>query len=850
MRGGSVFLGLILIIVLTALASASYTLGNASSNIASKYAPGENITGWINLSFSNQPADSIISTSLGENISLYDLFNRSGSSYECNPSNCGNNYQTTDGEDSKTISLSGGESKTLGFLVQGDVSGIDSLSFEVNSSADESCDSPLKIDLFADNKIDWADKKPTGNFGCSEDYGCYDLNSEPTEYNLAEKPYCEKVTLSQSPQFQIGAWVKKGDVWTDGMIKMQIYTLSNQLKAECNLPMPDNGGEVSCTTNFSTDSQGDYYVCIKGQAGMNNYKVLGEGSSPCGFYDSYKNGYTNDYYIFARGGIYDNVGEFEYNNSVFSQFSSNSLSSYMNNYISSKYNNDCSNGCSIPFVFMAGESQNIEISNVSLLYTKTQGSVSSNSIYDISLTPANINSAFSAITLESLGFKAPSEYGNSTFKIFINNVEVAEKEIEVIKKPIINSVSPESTAAAVPTRFYADVVSLDNKSITKYTWDFGDGSSLETTSNYSQHTYNDTGLYSLKISVVDSAGLSAEKTVTISVGNPKDLINGSLAEKNKWLENLSSQLNLMDTWEAGVIKDKINITNIQSGLRSLSQEYLSATSEESYVSIMTRLNELNIPSAVERSNIASIPFVQTFKEISPDKLKFLGAGNFDEGSYDEVIKNWFGENMNGDVASKSIVFDYADRKEVILTFFSLNLSEKTNVGEIYLVVNGESVFKDTSVDLTDAVGMKISGNKLVDFAKEGLVLLTDLQAYVSPKFSAMPSISQTGCNSNGVCESDRGEDKNNCSSDCKSSGWKVFWIIFIIIIIIAVGGYLFLRWKGAKKGGEDGGKKKVFPGFPPRETVRQEVQKNEPKPDINNQNSTGFKSAFKPFRSE
>lgn len=76
--------GILLLVVCMALinlASASYTLGNASSNIVSSYSSGENISGWINISLSNVPIDTPIRDGEGNVISLGYLLNKSNSIY-------------------------------------------------------------------------------------------------------------------------------------------------------------------------------------------------------------------------------------------------------------------------------------------------------------------------------------------------------------------------------------------------------------------------------------------------------------------------------------------------------------------------------------------------------------------------------------------------------------------------------------------------------------------------------------------------------------------------------------------------------------------------------------------------
>ncbi len=90
------------------------------------------------------------------------------------------------------------------------------------------------------------------------------------------------------------------------------------------------------------------------------------------------------------------------------------------------------------------------------------------------------------------------------------------------------AVAPIAVASATPTSGYAPLAvgfssngSTDSDgTITGYSWNFGDGTTLSAEPN-PLHTYTSPGTYSPKLTVTDAQGLTANKTLTVSVAqNP------------------------------------------------------------------------------------------------------------------------------------------------------------------------------------------------------------------------------------------------------------------------------------------------------------------------------------------
>ena len=97
--------------------SATYELKDKKYEIQGAYNKGENIKGWINISFSNESAISLFSDELGNSIKLIELLKTDlKHNYACTPSNCESSYSAAAPGTSKQISLGADDEKIIGFV--------------------------------------------------------------------------------------------------------------------------------------------------------------------------------------------------------------------------------------------------------------------------------------------------------------------------------------------------------------------------------------------------------------------------------------------------------------------------------------------------------------------------------------------------------------------------------------------------------------------------------------------------------------------------------------------------------------------------------------------------------------
>ena len=106
----NLFLILFLALAVSNYASASFSVGNASHSIEKKYAPNATITGWINISLNNEPANSLFNSNLGGSASLTSILDSNSFQkdldYFCTPSDCMSDYAPVSGSNGETKEFS------------------------------------------------------------------------------------------------------------------------------------------------------------------------------------------------------------------------------------------------------------------------------------------------------------------------------------------------------------------------------------------------------------------------------------------------------------------------------------------------------------------------------------------------------------------------------------------------------------------------------------------------------------------------------------------------------------------------------------------------------------------------
>jgi hypothetical protein len=799
--------------------SGNVLVGNSSGYMDSLYRPSSPVSGWINVSLSNEPINSIVRDNFNHNMTLIDfLKNNSATGYNCTPNDCSYSYDITNPETTKTFSLNRGESKTIGIKITGDVKENPIISatlptFNFYSSAPESCNEQLRIDVFDDSEPDWVPTVGSGNFGCFDYTGCYNPYANLTERDLSTTAdFCEKITVPKTTSLLIGAYINvNGNKTSEMNMKVLDSNLDPITGGTCTIPLITGSSSVSCPVTISLLNDSKIYVCIR--ASQDNDYTIDTENQPdtCGFYDienqQNHQDLSWDYSIFAQGGKYAPIGSFLFDDNSFREFDKTKSETFiqsLNSYISYKYDNNCRSGCVIPIVLSAKENQQITLSNLLLKYDTNSGPISENKFYDANKNSAKLNSGYLKLDLGKANFSVPDYVHNYTDRIFIGSNEILEQDIQVSAIPSITGVLPTNPPAQVPVIFR--VIMSNSKLNMSYVWNFGDNSSQETTNkNTITHIYPAIGQYALTVNAIGING-NYNKTVYINAVSPKSLINQTISEYEKDIQNTEYQISQLPSWIGSQVENEINISDTKTSLSHLKKDYGGGViDDDTAVQIMKNLLELKVPTGVFIStDVSPSAFLMNKNAIDTDLLTKLGAGDT-SGTKDETysgINRWIKENLNVSVQLKVYSASYKNRNdEILFSDVNFNLNPVNNVKELFFVINGDSnkiKFSSGTLnpkDETNSVALDLNsleGSTTIDFLYPGFVDILSPPVYMSPEFRYLPENIKLECNLNQICEKDLDEDYKNCS-DCKKPWIMSALILIVILLVVAFIIYIILQ---------------------------------------------------------
>ncbi len=779
-------LGLILI---SSFISASFEIGNLSHSIDWQYGPSNYIKGWVNISLDDEPSNFIFKDSFQNSISLIDLINANQDfEHTCSTSNCISDYSATNGETTKTFNLDNRESKIIGFKFTGNIVSINSINFTLESDALSSCYNQIEIDILNNGIIDKGNTKSLAeSVACSflRNYGCFNSSESLTIGTIGKIPYCQRIQLSKSPGFKLGAWVKDSK-----NLVMALYdTYGNSIEgADCELPDSVDEGEISCPINYLITKSKDYYVCIYSDGETEESKIRGYSDlKGCGFQEilTGSNFENTAYQIFAEGTKFAAVETLEITNSL---PYGNTFGNKVSDYIWEKYGGlDCStNACVVPIKFISGKSQTIIITNLSIKYdTLGFSGAEENNFYELTEIPATVNSDFQKLYLDQGNFSVPDNFGVHTFTLILNEEEIFSEEIIVEEVPIIRSLTPTITASAFPTLFEV-TVNLSNY-IIKYEWDFGNGDQKITTTNKIIYAYNSTGQYELKVSVTDSNQKSSYKVFNIIVESPKELINKTLNKKLEDLIRVDSQIKEFEIFYQDRLNSILETEKLERELISIQKNYNKAGSESQYNEIMTELLGLKVPESVTISKSANlISFALDKDKINLNVLQLIGRGNYDlnnEDKYFEAILVWNQKNIETKINFKELTARYKHSNELVLKVFELKVIEKDSLKDnFYFILNEiEGLeFKENYEKKEESGYVYINllkTEKTIAFSTTEDIDFIDLPIFISPDLNKLAIISEYTFD----------EDQE------KTSKWTLFILIIFLLATIGVIAYVILQ---------------------------------------------------------
>lgn len=763
----------ILVFVSMSFISASVEIHNYS--VDSGYSPLETINGEINLTIVDESYDAKIVSNDGGSVGLGEFLNLNGVVFECSPLDCLNGYDYSDGVEDKMFSVSALDESYVGFVLSGGDIVLDSLDFKIESDFGESSRRPLEIEFFEEE--DWKFSEFSDSF-LGRNYGCYDLAEGVVGQLVGPSPYCEMVSISDTGVLKVGADVSGSDVKG---LNMTVYPESGAgVPWECSYNPSSEDGCLIVPYVGDILSAGDYQVCVSSEVLVYRIYEESEGEN-CGFvYEVGSGESVKDYSIFAQ--------EVKYADSDFLNlsFSDESIIYAANNFISKRYGGDCSDGCVLPIAF-SGVSQNVRIYDMQLVYTKDLEWDSLSEIYDLTIIPAKVD--FSGVLdLGALGFVISKAMN---YVVSLGDVIFFEENFEILPAPIISSVLPRSSPAGVPVKFYSDVYFEGSKSLS-YKWDFGDNETAMTNVSFVSHRYASLGNYALSLEVSAGGDLVSMETFNIEVVSPKVAINTSLIFKRRALDDVVFMLTGLPSWYGDELSKFINVDFFRGELDRLEKERDNSFVEQDFIGIVEELYDLNVPIRVGTETSRSSYLMTDLDDVNIEPVEIIGGGvSGDSSGYANSILNWQSLNIDaGFVTKKFLVSLWNGESEEVFRVYSFDVSSKSD-RESYFVINrpfDELYFKED-------VGARKAGDASVIILDGGVSKSFEFYykdaepttVFVSPKLGSIvvKADIDTSCNHNLVCEEERGENSDNCRSDCKPvKGVVVYTILSLVFILI------------------------------------------------------------------
>ena len=781
------------------LVSASFEIGDQNYSIQNNYLEDSYLSGWINISFDQMSADSLFTDSLDNNATLIEALNQNTNyNYSCDTLNCESTYTASGKSSTKTFQLHEGEEKLIGFKIKDTIESIDSLTMTLQSNAQSSCYSQVKLDFGNDETIEANNNKSSTTYcpliygGCFEENGTgWDPGSgeggskitgkailgDPQDILLTDNPLCQKIQLPEAPKIGIGAWIKES---TPGnrQVRMELMDSQGNLLDNCTLSkatMTTAGKRIVCSTNFKVLEPQEKYVCIHVEGTSGEYKTRGfiPENESCGFIGYPPATATSAYDLFAKSLNFAPVGTLTIGNEL---QGNQTVAEIIEQYILEKYESlDCSDECLVPLNIISNKEQTITLNNLKLKYNKVGlGLVEGNYFYDFVETPSKINASFQKLFLDNL-FLISNQTGEINYQLFLENTEIINEGLTV--EALNMSINPLITAAEVPTDFKVNIV--PSKNIKKYEWTFGDGTTKTTTASSVEHTYPDIQNYTLTVTATkNDTEDTLFKSFTIEVKSPETVILEKIEEIEANIESLRTELNNFDVYTRQRVEEFLNLDEKEIQLDELKSRFEVAEDEQEFISIAKALFALEIPDSMIISGLGEVVINIKPENIDVDLLSQITGENYDVSNRENYVNSilmWSEDNFKIRGSTKKVYLKYGDVTELGLTIFSLRF-EKGSLEPYFILEYSGNLNMD--VNYSEMQGNKYlqitpSMNSLkIDTTEE--IEITDLAIFVSPSISELSLI--------------------NIEDDGSTINKKWFvWVILAVVVIALIFAYFGMK---------------------------------------------------------
>jgi PKD repeat protein len=742
------FIFLIFILTISFI-SAAYTIGKEKYSIEKIYSTGDDLRGWINISFNEEPSNSIFSSSDGGEIELLNLLKKSlnkNFKYTCDLKDCKSDYSAEDGELEKIYNLREGESVIFGVKITdgNQLDSIESLQFKLESNNAENTKNPLFIDFLNNGINEWKSHYVSENYG-EYNFGCFSSSTETTLISSAL--YCERITFEEAAGIEIGAYMTRESGEGEVPFIIGISNLDTGNTVTCEASASEEIGvkeKIACKPNFQIKESGEYHVCIglkNPTADANKYKINFEETNPCGFAGTYDGEYDFDFEIFGRQNKYAPNINIIFNNTELenSQSEVTNIEDYLEGYIEEKYENNCTTGCIIPIKIIANANQKVKISELSLSYLAgIQKEI--DEIFDVEEKYPVITATHQKLFLDEAGFNVSNIEKEYNVSVYFNGDELIEEEIKVEKAPVIYYVRPEITARKYPTTFSIKI--SQPTGISKYKWNFSDGVVTTTTVPEVSHTYAEMGKYPLIITLTNSKGMNFSSEFEINVGSASEVVPSLLSKIDSNIRFLESKFVVFSEFQKRSLINALGLEEIKEKVETLEENSKNAITESNYEEILNEILKIKLPETVGESFVGEgINFYPYTDVVNLEVLKIIGGGSYNpskEQEYQEAILSWEIDNAEMELNFSEISAVYQEYQEPIVKIFEVSINNFYEEPIYFIIKDMENLLFYTDYPLVSQDGYKyleIDSTQSIIFSTTEEIDFEELPIFVSPSLT-------------------------------------------------------------------------------------------------------------------
>jgi hypothetical protein len=756
-------------------------------SLEKNYSVGDNLAGNFTLKLANTSTNAKIISNLGE-VSLRELLKQLGKPLSCEPNNCSSLFTiANEGEITKTIQTTK-DKKIIGLAVYGEGVSIKNFNLSISSAFSEKDNIPLSMEI--GDIFKWDYDKPSNSFSNPKNtsIGCFNESVTPQEVKIVTSPYCERVFLTSSKSYLLGANIS-GSGLSDIVLKLKDEYLNDI--ASCNFSETSAvySDDSSCRINF-TESRpaGKYYVCVSSINENANYNLKKENSGEnCGFYNTLASGFSNDYSVYIK------TPKYATSEGIISlpENYKESVITSMNYYLQKMYSMNCSAGCVIPLK-ISGENVAATLSQLRILFESKDGQVVSSKFFEISEENPRMN-LYENITLNNLNWRI-NNTGLITVVIELSDENIKtllfNQSVNVRKTPIIQSVYPMSPPAGINVTFYVKVDEKNNLSI--YEWNFGDGVISTTTQPFVSHAYGNISEYNLTIKF-GSGNYSSVKSFNIVAISPEGYLNSTILDKKDKLFQFESEVGALPSLYNNFISSSAKIELLKSQLSDIEILKASAISSDQFLEIAKSLSKIIVPTNVVISEIKTGSLVYDYNLIDPSFVETMIDSNVsDFADYKPAILEWQKKNVDSQIKQEELIISFEDGSvKPLITIYSLDLISKYS-DDSYVIIqeNKNNLNIPSTLQTTDlqgkATAIKLGQNANLKFSFFVNSSLSPI-IFISPKLSLLPvNLKIEACNKNKVCEKNLGENYTNCKGDCFPVLPTTLWIIGVLIFMLII----------------------------------------------------------------